>query len=242
MTELVVDWCSYKAAKYAVMNWHYSKRMPMGKLVKVGAWEEGVFIGCVLFSSGSSRFYGIPFGLDMLEVSELARVSLSAHKARTSKVVATGIQMLKRQSPELRLIVSFADPSVGHNGTLYQAGNWLYCGRGTSDTSVRRYQWPDGRVWQWRSMARYLNSRGLEESVKQALALGVEPLETEPKHKYLYPLDRAMRRQIAPLAKPYPKRCGQGVTGDTSDNQSEGAGSIPAVRSDHTGQTPAVIA
>jgi hypothetical protein len=26
------------------------------------------------------------------------------------------------------------------------------------------------------------------------------------KHKYLMPLDEAMRAQIAPLAKPYPKR------------------------------------
>jgi hypothetical protein len=26
------------------------------------------------------------------------------------------------------------------------------------------------------------------------------------KHRYLYPLDDAMRKQIAPLSKPYPKR------------------------------------
>lgn len=36
-------------------------------------------------------------------------------------------------------------------------------------------------------------------------------------NRYLYPLDRAMRRQIAPLAQPYPKRetCGPSVEGDT---------------------------
>ena len=33
-----------------------------------------------------------------------------------------------------------------------------------------------------------------------------ERVETARKHKYLYPLDDDMRRQIEPLRKPYPKR------------------------------------
>ncbi len=52
------------------------------------------------------------------------------------------------------------------------------------------------------------------------------------KYKYLYPLDRAVRRQIAPLAKPYPKRepCGKASKVTRSGLQPEKAGSIPAVR------------
>lgn len=34
------------------------------------------------------------------------------------------------------------------------------------------------------------------------------------KHKYLYPLDKAMRKQIAPLAQPYPKKDMRPVNGD----------------------------
>lgn len=33
-----------------------------------------------------------------------------------------------------------------------------------------------------------------------------ERIIQEGKHKYLMPLDRKMRKQVAPLAKPYPKR------------------------------------
>jgi hypothetical protein len=32
------------------------------------------------------------------------------------------------------------------------------------------------------------------------------PVRMPGKYRYLYPLDSAMREQIAPLAKPYPKR------------------------------------
>jgi hypothetical protein len=38
--DLKVDFCSYEAAKYAVEHWHYSKTMPAGKTVKIGAWED----------------------------------------------------------------------------------------------------------------------------------------------------------------------------------------------------------
>ena len=41
---LHLDWCSHKAAKYAVEHWHYSKRMPKSKLVKIGVWENNVFV------------------------------------------------------------------------------------------------------------------------------------------------------------------------------------------------------
>ena len=51
---LRLDWCSYKAAKHAVMNWHYSKTMPIGKLVKIGVWEDDKFIGVVIFGLGAS--------------------------------------------------------------------------------------------------------------------------------------------------------------------------------------------
>ena len=55
------------------------------------------------------------------------------------------------------------------------------------------------------------------------------------KHRYLYPLDRAMRKQIEPLRKPYPKRetCGPSVEGDTLP-QAEGG-----VRS--TGAAPDIL-
>jgi len=51
--------------------------------------------------------------------------------------------------------------------------------------------------------------------LKAAQKLGLKEvpvaLADEPgKHKYLMPLDRKMRKQIAPLAKPYPKKTEQG--------------------------------
>ena len=51
---LHLDWCSYEAAKYAVEHWHYSHSLPIGKLVKIGVWEDDQFIGAVVFGYGAN--------------------------------------------------------------------------------------------------------------------------------------------------------------------------------------------
>lgn len=49
-----------------------------------------------------------------------------------------------------------------------------------------------------------------------------------PKLRYAFPLDKAMRRQLAPLALPYPKTAAEVTPGDTSGAQPEEAGSTPS--------------
>jgi len=127
--DLKVDWCSYKAAKYAVENWHYSGRMPMSKLLKLGVWEDGVFIGVVIFGNGATPFLLVRYNLSIQGGCELVRIALKKHRAPMSQIVKISIAMLKQQSPKLRLIISFADPGESHHGGIYQSGNWCYTGR-----------------------------------------------------------------------------------------------------------------
>ena len=126
---LRLDWCSHKASKYAVMNWHYSKKMPVGKIVKIGVWENYRFIGAILFSHLVGVRAAQSLNMTNFEVCELVRVALDKHKTPTTRIMAVAVKMLKTQSPDLGCIVSFADPSEGHLGTIYQAGNWLYLGQ-----------------------------------------------------------------------------------------------------------------
>ena len=135
------DWASHDAAAYACNHWHYSKSVPVPPLVKVGAWECGDFIGCVIFSRGASSNLLKPYGLKQDEGCELTRVALSEHKVQVTRVIKIAVKMLKQQCPGLRLVVSFADPHQGHHGGIYQGGNWIYAGT----TSAGREYWKHGR-------------------------------------------------------------------------------------------------
>ena len=200
--DLRVDFCSHEAAKYAVMHWHYSQRMPKSKLVKFGAWENGKFVGAVIFGVGATADLCKRYGIERIEGCELVRVALANHISPTTQIIAIAIRKLKTQNPNLRLIVSFADPEQNHVGAIYQAGNWFFAGQSqASDEYI-----VNGKRWHGRALR---HEKPDHLTTKQAAAR-MDPdyaiVKGSPKYRYLYPLDRAMRRQIAPLAQPYPKR------------------------------------
>jgi hypothetical protein len=194
---LKLDWCSHEAARYAVEHWHYSDVFPTGKNNYIGVWENGQFIGSVIFGLGASPSAGKPYGLGVFEICELVRVALTHHESPVSRIVSIALRMLRKKNPGLRLCVSFADPYHDHVGAIYQAGNWIYTGTGQS---FEMYRLPDGKMVHERRFS------GQGWNSPQPIPSGARKIKMPPKHRYLYPLDDAMRAQIAPLAKPYPKR------------------------------------
>jgi len=189
---LKLDGCSYEAAKYAVEHWHYSGRMLTSKAVKIGVWENDVFIGCVIFSRGANNHIGRPYALAQTEVCELTRVALTTHQTPVSRIISIAIRLLKSASPGLRLIVSYADEqSQGHHGGVYQSGNWLYVGQSQAQRGV------------------IVNGAGMHKRTASRLFGTIEGLEKSDvlwKHKYLYALDETLRRKLESLRQPYPKR------------------------------------
>ena len=192
---LRIDWATHEAAKYACLNWHYSKSLPVGKTVKVGAWENMRFIGVVIFAYGANNNIGKPYGLQQVECCELVRVALADHKTAVSKIVAIALKFLKKNSPGVRLVVSYADTAQGHYGGIYQAGNWVFSGTSKGATQYVL----NGRIVHSMQVQTYIRAGKLKSRA------GLEKASAGDKHKYLMPLDDAMRAKIAPLAKPYPK-------------------------------------
>lgn len=213
---LMVDWCSHDAAKYAVEKWHYSKRMPKSKLVKLGVWENGLFIGVVIFGVGATSDLCKRFGVQRTEGCELVRVALTRHLSQVTRIVAIALKMLRKRCPGLKIVVSFADPEQGHIGGIYQGGNWIYTGQSqASDEYIYM-----GRRWQGRSFRN--KYKGMERSPDVTIVKG------SSKHRYVLPLTVDMRKRLETFRKPYPKRA-TSVAGDTSAIHAEKGGSTPTV-------------
>jgi len=192
---LRLDWCSREAAKYAVENWHYSKRMPKFKQVYIGVWEKNDFIGVVIFGLSVTPYLGDVFNLRNTECAELTRIALKEHITPVSRIIKIALKMIQKQSPGLKLIVSYADPFQGHNGAIYQAGNWIYMGQSAPMT---QYYWRG----QWRndsSMFRHFKGYPQEKAKSKSRKLPA-------KYKYLMPLNNDIKEQIEKYRQPYPKR------------------------------------
>lgn len=220
--DLRIDWATHEAAVYACKHWHYSKSVPVPPLVKVGVWESGKFIGVVLFSRGASPSLLKPYGLSQSEGCELTRIALAEHKSQVSRIVRIAIQFLKKHTPGLKLIVSFADPQYGHHGGVYQAGNWIYVG----DTAAGVEYWKDGK----RLYLRQVSEKGwnIQQGQKRKTVRPSEckVVRTLGKHRYLMPLDEVVKRSIESLRKPYPKRV-QSIDSDAAPFQGEEGGANP---------------
>lgn len=219
---LKVDFATHESCKFACRKWHYSKSVPVPPLVKIGVWENDVFIGVVIFSRGASSNLLKPYNLKQTEGCELTRVALNKHVTPVTRIIKIAISFLKKKSPNLKLIISFADPQYGHKGTIYQAGNWIYSGR-TSPSAEYYYK---GK----RLHSRQVSSKGY--NVQQGkVRKTIRPsqcnvVKTEGKYRYLMPLDKTTKKQVVLLSKEYPK-CGESIDGDASGVQPEDGGSSP---------------
>jgi len=209
-----IDWATHAAAKYACETWHYSGCLPAGKLVKVGAWERGRFIGVVLFGRGANNAMAAAYKLGQDEACELVRVALTDHETPVSRIMALAVRFLRRISPGLRLVVSYADPKQGHHGGIYQACGWVYDGT----SRPQRALIINGKPVHKRA-ASSIYGTASPAAIRYKTGADVQWSSVEWKHRYLMPLDDGMRARVLPLSKPYPKRQPVGGSGDQPDER-----------------------
>ena len=197
MAKLLIAPCDAKAARHAVMHWHYSKKMPIGRLLKYGIWEDGQFIGAMLFGRGASSSYGHAFGLEHNEVCELVRVAMTNHTTPVTRCIAIAVKQIKKTQPGLRLILSYADPDAGHTGTIYRAGAWVYLGLTDSKTKYL----VDGQWVHQREVTS--GAFGGVKRYTQAQMDSFPSKKTAPKHKFGMALDDEMQALLQTMKVDY---------------------------------------
>lgn len=190
---------THESATLACRKWHYLRTKPASPLQIYDIYENGAFIGCVIFTYGANNS-GIEFGLNCREVATLSRVALSCHVSPVSQIVMRCIADLKVRHPQVKLIVSYADPSLGHHGGIYQAMNWVYVG-----TSCSKAVQINGRIVHRRSCYNCHGTSSISK-LQNKLGCSVKSVNLNPKYKYYYAINKKIQKRILDMRKPYPKR------------------------------------
>ena len=114
----------------------------------------------------------------------------------------SSLKLLKRQSPGLRLVVSYADLGPGPPRDALP-GRRLALPWDQSDQSYLRIH---GRIVHPRTVYdRYGRGGQSVPWLRENVDPKAERVEMAPKLRYVMPLDKALRRKLAPQALPYPK-------------------------------------
>jgi hypothetical protein len=215
---------SHKAIKYACMNFHYAKRIPVNCIGYSVFNTKKEWCGVVVFGAG---IMGIekPYFLQKGEVYELVRVALNGKQDITSKAVSIAIKKFSKEAPLVKLLISYADSDQNHKGVIYQAMNWYYTG-----SKITCCRWIDksGKEIHDRRVDKKGYKIEFGKKVKCKKPDELTKIETGVKHKYIYPLDKSLLPLCKSFAKPYPKA--QEVNQDKRDASSiEIGGSNPTL-------------
>lgn len=232
-----------REAKAFVQREHYAGTLPASifhvGLFRTRKWFTPELVGVAAFSNPAAEAV-IPHWMPTLGPREglvLGRFVLLDDVEANGETwfLSRAFDLLRVAKPGLRVVLSYSDPIrrvatdgevvlPGHVGTIYQAFNGRYVGRGSKKT-----QWltPDGREIDHRALSKLrTDDVGTDYAFRQLLAAGApqrrigeaapayvfralregpfRPFRHPGNHAYLWPLDRKIRRAL-PKALTYPK-------------------------------------
>jgi len=101
-----------------------------------------------------------------------------------SKVMSLAVSAIRKERPDIKMIVSFADMAQGHSGTIYKASNWTQV-----ETCAESYVYErqDGTRMNKKVVYDAARKRGLTEKA-YAASLMLSKVNTPGKHKFIYRL------------------------------------------------------
>jgi len=92
---------------------------------------------------------------------ELARLYLvdALPKNAETWVIGAALRYIKRTRPDVLYIVSYADPSVNHDGTIYKAANFKQDGRTDDERKTPRFDYVDAETGKHYSRKSHVGDR-----------------------------------------------------------------------------------
>jgi hypothetical protein len=123
---------------------HYLGRWPGVVTLTLAAHGDGGPFGCIVFAlpprETAKRYGAVTWELARLWVDDRA-----ATNAETW-IIGAAIRWIERNRKDVEALVSYADPSRGHSGTIYRASNWIADGMTDSERKTPRFDYMDSRT------------------------------------------------------------------------------------------------
>ena len=124
---------------------HYLHRWPGVTVCTLGLLceDQTAYIGVIVFAlppRETAKRYGVTVAW------ELARLFIEDATPKNTETwfMSRAIAYVKRARPEVELLISYADPSAGHAGVIYKAGNWIADGRTDQERKTPRFDYAVG--------------------------------------------------------------------------------------------------
>lgn len=218
VSDLIQDWCGIKKLKQEdfsfedvqiryvdgideaidfVSKHHYAGKLGNNQL-RYGAYLGDTLIALCVFGGITRKESAARLGLHTKEVKELTRfcVHRQYHKknfatwfiSRCIKILDS--RKLHPKSRKCKCILTFADTTFGHNGTIYKAANFIF------DGVVKPSYWyvnSANKIMHKKTLWDRASKHRMTET-EYAHKYGFSRIDGDEKHRYLYWLDKQAKR------------------------------------------------
>ena len=188
---------SSKEAKEFIRENHYSHSCHNGPSPCYGLYKSEDLIGCLVFATPCSEnvrssIFGKECKSTVIELHRLFIID-DTPKNTESWFISRCLKRLKADRPDIKAVISFADSTEGHDGTIYKATNAKFCGMTTKATF---YLDQENRL-------RHPRQNGVNISKDGATTRGWIPVKRLSKYRYIWllPQSKKEKRELIKLSK-----------------------------------------
>ena len=127
--EIIVKVIPSKIAIPFIKKYHYSGKVVNNSCLHFGAFLDGKLHGVMSYGPilDKSKMLGLVEGTGWNEFLELNRMAFDEYLPRNAEsfCIAKSIKLIKKNAPQIKWIVSFADGCSCGDGTIYRASNFV---------------------------------------------------------------------------------------------------------------------
>lgn len=228
---------SKDTAKSLIIENHYTHQcsqatIPIGifyesPIENVLFTEPDKLIGVIIYNTpvGRDVWKSISPMLNPGQVFELTRLWVADGYGRNieSYCIARSFDWLRKNKPDIKCLISYADPSENHLGIIYQATNWLYQkvsnGSDMYHKSLYYYSFDECKTWIHQKTIFDKYQVGGLSQLKELLPKPFWIKNIAKKHRYIYILstNKKEKREIINTLKyevsSYPKSINDSTLG-----------------------------
>ncbi len=193
---------SFRDAKTLLVKHHYLHSLPGGTNLAFGVFREIRLLGAMTFGSGPFNAHALVNRSQPDDCLTLSRLWLSDELPVNSESRSLGVALRAiRKHTSIKFLVSYADPSQGHLGTIYQATGWLYTGL---SEAMPLLDLGDGVARHSRSLSHAYGTHSRKYFQDSGVNIKIVPQAA--KHRYIYFFDQSLKKLLKPPILPYPKK------------------------------------
>jgi hypothetical protein len=195
--EYTVVHISSTVGKQYIKDNHYSHGIHNGAMCFGLIYGETLIGVCAFATPCSENVCSSIFGYDeRRSITELHRLHIldGTPKNAESYFIVRALKGLKKYKPKYNAVITFADSTVGHNGTIYKATSAYRIGK--TKSSATFYLDENNRL-------RHPRQNGINITKENAEKMGWKPIKRSFKYRYLYLLanDKRHKRELIKMCK-----------------------------------------